>query len=75
MRESERKSERESVRKKARKRERESEKERGERCRIWLQLFLIEMTGALAPFSYLVFYKLQKYEDSMSVHIYFPALS
>jgi hypothetical protein len=36
---------------------------------------LTEMMGALAPFSYLVFYKLQKYEDSMSVHIYFSALS
>ncbi len=33
-----------------------SERERGrERCRIWLFLFLKGMTGALAPFSYLVF--------------------
>ncbi len=31
----------------------ERERER-ERCRIWLFLFLKGMTGALAPFSYLV---------------------
>jgi hypothetical protein len=40
-----------------REREREREKVREkkrERCRIWLFLFLIGMTGALAPFSYLV---------------------
>ncbi len=36
-----------------RERERERGKER-ERCRIWLFLFLKGMTGALAPFSYLV---------------------
>ncbi len=34
------------------KRERERERER---CRIWLFLFLKGMTGALAPFSYLVY--------------------
>ncbi len=33
----------------------ESERER-EICRIWLFLFLKGMTGALAPFSYLVLY-------------------
>ncbi len=40
-----------------RERGRERERKRGrerERCRIWLFLFLKGMTGALAPFSYLV---------------------
>jgi hypothetical protein len=40
-----------------REREREREKDRRrerERCRIWLFLFLKGMTGALAPFGYLV---------------------
>jgi hypothetical protein len=36
-----------------RERERERKRER-ERCRIWLFLFLKGMTGALAPFTYLV---------------------
>jgi hypothetical protein len=37
-----------------RKGERERKRGGGERCRIWLFLFLKGMTGALAPFSYLV---------------------
>ncbi len=53
-------SERERERERERKREKERERERKrERCRICpelLFLFLKGMTGAMAPFSYLVFY-------------------
>jgi len=43
--------EREGERERGRERARERERERGgERCRIWLFLFLKGMTGALAPF-------------------------
>ncbi len=45
---------RERERKRERKIEREKNRERRERCKIWLFLFLKGMTGALAPFSYLV---------------------
>jgi hypothetical protein len=43
--------------------ERERERER-ERCIIWLFLFLKGMTGALAPFSYLVYYGHKKLYDT-----------
>jgi hypothetical protein len=48
-------------RERGRKREikREREKER-KRCRIWLFLFLKGLTGALAPFSFLVYYNTLK---------------
>ncbi len=54
-REKERDREREGERERKREREREKDRER-ERCRICLELFLFlkRMTGALAPFSYLV---------------------
>jgi hypothetical protein len=60
VRERERGRERERERERVRKREREKDRERErERCRICpelLFLFLKGMTGALAPFSYLVYH-------------------
>jgi hypothetical protein len=48
--------EKEGVREREREREKEKEGVRDkERCRIWLVIFILKgMTGALAPFSYLV---------------------
>jgi hypothetical protein len=57
--EREKKSEKEGEREIEKEGERESEKE-GERARELLFLFLKGMTGALAPFSYLVFNKNQQ---------------
>jgi hypothetical protein len=49
------------VRERARERERERERERDvEYCSEFLFLFLKGMAGALAPFSYLVYYKTAK---------------
>jgi hypothetical protein len=60
-REREREREKEGERERGREIEREGDRERGgerkrerERCIIWLFCFLKGMTGALAPFSYLV---------------------
>ncbi len=53
-----RKREREKDRERERKREREKERERCRICPELLFLLLKGMTGALAPFSYLVYHRL-----------------
>jgi hypothetical protein len=53
---SQREKEKEKERERERKREGEGEREIRERCRIWL-FFEKGMTGASAPFSYLVFHR------------------
>jgi hypothetical protein len=58
-------------RERKRKREREKEEER-ERCRIcpeWLFLFLKGMTGALAPYSYLLLYTYLSSLDSENINM------